>query len=64
MSYRAPVGVKVGKETVVVTSDFIFLRKGRTEIYVNVVGPSTENAQLGGARAARGEDAHRPGPAT
>ena len=46
VSYRAPVGVKVGKDTFVVTTDFILMRKGRTEVYVNVVGPSTENAQL------------------
>jgi hypothetical protein len=41
-SYRAPVGYKVGKQTVVVASDFVFLRKGRTEIYLNVTGPSND----------------------
>jgi hypothetical protein len=46
VAYRAPVGYKVGKQTVVVTSDFIFLRKGRSEIYLNVTGPSTDDDQL------------------
>ena len=46
VSYRAPVGYKVGKQTVIVTSDFVLLRKGRTEIYLNVTGPSTDDAQL------------------
>ncbi len=27
-------------------SDFVFLRKGRTEIYINVTGPSTAEDQL------------------
>jgi hypothetical protein len=44
VSYRAPVGYKVGKQTVIVASDFILLRKGRTEIYINVTGPSNEPA--------------------
>ena len=38
------MGYKVGKQTVVVASDFLLLRKGRTEIYVNVTGPSNEPA--------------------
>ena len=42
--YRAPVAYKVGKQTVVVASDFVFLRKGRTEIYLNVTGPSNDPA--------------------
>ena len=42
MRYRAPVAYKVGKQTVVVASDFVFLRKGRTEIYLNVTGPSND----------------------
>jgi hypothetical protein len=44
VSYRVPVGFKVGKQTVVVASDFLLLRKGRTEIYVNVTGPSNDAA--------------------
>jgi len=44
VSYRVPVGYKVGKQTVVVASDFLLLRKGRTEIYVNVTGPSNDAA--------------------
>jgi len=42
VSYRAPVGYKVGKQTVIVASDFILLRKGDTEIYINVTGPSND----------------------
>jgi hypothetical protein len=40
--YRAPVLFKVGKQSVIVASDFVFLRKGRTEIYLNVTGPSND----------------------
>jgi hypothetical protein len=40
--YRAPIAFKVGKQTVIVASDFVFLRKGRTEIYLNVTGPSND----------------------
>ena len=54
-SYRAPVGYKVGKQTVIVASDFVLLRKGRTEIYINVTGPSNEPA-LAGPREADRED--------
>jgi hypothetical protein len=46
VAYRAPVPYKVGNQTVVVTSDFVFIRKGDTEIYLNVVGPSTSDKQL------------------
>src|SRR5262249_28340008 len=42
VSYRAPVGYKVGKRTVIVASDFILLRKGGTETYINVTGPSND----------------------
>jgi hypothetical protein len=45
-AYRAPIGVKAGGKTVTVLSDFLFLRKGRTEIYVNVVAPSNNADQL------------------
>jgi hypothetical protein len=44
--YRAPIAVKSGGETVTVLSDFVLLRKGRTEIYLNVVAPSTDEAQV------------------
>jgi hypothetical protein len=46
VSYRVPIAIKVGSKSVVVNSDFIFLRKGRTEIYINVTAPSTEPAQV------------------
>ena len=46
VSYRVPVGYKVGKQTVVVASDFLLVRKGRTELYVNVTGPSDDPALL------------------
>ena len=46
VSYRAPIGYKIGKQTVPVISDFIFLRKGRTEIYINVTGPASAEDQL------------------
>jgi hypothetical protein len=46
VSYRAPIGVKSGGQTVTVLSDFVFLRKGRTEIYINVVAPSSAEKQL------------------
>jgi len=44
--YRAPIGVKSGNQTFTVLSDFVFLRKGRTEIYLNVVAPSTDEGQV------------------
>jgi hypothetical protein len=55
VAYRAPVGYKIGGKTFLVTSDFIFIRKGRTEIYINVTGPSSSEAQLTllGTRLAR-----------
>jgi hypothetical protein len=46
MSYRVPIAIKTGNQSVVVNSDFIFLRKGRTEAYVNVTAPSADDAQL------------------
>ncbi len=36
--YRIPLGIK--NQNVTVLSDFIMMRKGRTEIYLNVVAPS------------------------
>jgi hypothetical protein len=46
VSYRVPVAIKVGKQSVVVNSDYIFIRKGATEIYINVTAPSTNPAQV------------------
>ena len=46
VSYRAPIGYKIGGKTVPVTSDFVFVRKGRTEIYINVTAPSSAEDQL------------------
>jgi hypothetical protein len=44
--YRAPLGVKSGDQTLSVLSDFILMRKGRTEIYLNVVAPAADEDQL------------------
>jgi hypothetical protein len=44
--YRAPIVVKSGKQSFTVLSDFVFLRKGRTEIYLNVIAPSTDEQQV------------------
>jgi hypothetical protein len=46
VGYRELVGYRIGKQTVPVIADFVFLRKGRTEIYVNVVAPSSADEQL------------------
>ena len=46
VSYRETIGVKSGGKVQTVISDFVFLRKGRTEIYLNVVAPSTSVDQL------------------
>jgi hypothetical protein len=46
VSYRVPIAIKQDKQTVVVNSDFILMRKGRAEIYINVIAPSTDEAQL------------------
>jgi hypothetical protein len=46
VSYRAPVGFKVNGKIQSVISDFVFVRKGRTEIYLNVVAPSSAEEQL------------------
>jgi hypothetical protein len=42
VAYRVPIAVKVGAKSVLVNSDFILLRKGRTEIYMNVTAPSSD----------------------
>jgi hypothetical protein len=46
VSFRAPIGFKVGGKTQSVISDFVLLRKGRTEMYLNVVAPSSAEEQL------------------
>jgi hypothetical protein len=45
-AYRVPVVVKAGSQTVTVDADFIYLGVGRSLIYVNVVAPSVQEAQL------------------
>jgi len=44
--YRAPIGVKSGNQTFTILYDVLMLRKGRTEIYLNVVAPSTDEQQV------------------
>jgi hypothetical protein len=44
--FRTPLGVKSGDETVSVLADFILMRKGRHEIYLNVVAPASNEDQL------------------
>jgi hypothetical protein len=46
--YRVPLGVKSGNQTVSVLSDVLLLRKGRTEIYLNVISPADNEDQLTG----------------
>jgi len=46
VSYRVPVGFKSGGKVQTVLTDFVILRKGRTEIYLNVVAPSSAEDQL------------------
>jgi hypothetical protein len=46
--YRVPLGVKSGNQTVSVLSDVLMVRKGRTEIYLNVVAPADNEDQLTG----------------
>jgi hypothetical protein len=45
-AFRVPVAVKAGSETVTVDADFLYLGVGRSVIYVNVVAPSVQEAQL------------------
>jgi hypothetical protein len=45
-AFRVPIAVKSGGGTVTVDSDFIFLGIGPTQIYVNVIAPSIQEAQL------------------
>ena len=44
--FRAPIWVKSGGQTVTVLSDFIYLGKGRTQVYLNVVAPASSERQL------------------
>jgi len=44
--FRAPIGVKSGNQRFTVLSDFLLMRKGRTEIYLNVIAPSTDERQV------------------
>ena len=45
-AFRVPVAVKAGSRTVTVDADFIYLGVGRSLIYVNIVAPSVQEAQL------------------
>jgi hypothetical protein len=45
-AFRVPLDVKSGGQTVTVYSDFVFLNQGVTQIYLNVVAPSSLKAQL------------------
>jgi hypothetical protein len=45
-AFRVPVVVKAGSQTVTVDADFIYLGVGRSLIYVNIIAPSVQEAQL------------------
>lgn len=45
-AFRVPIAVKSGSGTVTVDADFLYLGVGRSQIYVNVVAPSVQEAQL------------------
>jgi hypothetical protein len=45
-AFRVPVAVKSGSGTVTVDADFIYLGVGRSQIYVNIIAPSVQEAQL------------------
>jgi hypothetical protein len=45
-AFRVPVAVKAGSQTVTVDADFLYLGAGRSLIYVNIVAPSVQEAQL------------------
>jgi hypothetical protein len=45
-AFRVPVAVKVSGKTVTVDSDYLFLGVGRSQVYVNVIAPSVQEAQL------------------
>ncbi|MEI8105077.1 MAG: hypothetical protein WCH31_04440 [Actinomycetes bacterium] len=44
--FRVVIAVKSGSTTVSVFADFGFFAKGRTEFFMNVVAPSTDESQL------------------
>jgi hypothetical protein len=44
--YRVPLKVKSGTQTVRVYNDFLFLSKGRTQLFVSLVAPSSLDDQL------------------
>jgi hypothetical protein len=46
VSYRVPVAIKDGSKTLILNADYIFLRKGRMEVYINVIAPSDDEASL------------------
>ena len=45
-AFRVPVAVKSGSRTVTVDADFLYLGAGRSLVYVNIVAPSVQEAQL------------------
>jgi len=45
-AFRVPIAVKVSGKNVVVDSDYLFLGVGRSQVYVNVIAPSVQEAQL------------------
>jgi hypothetical protein len=45
-AFRVPIVVKTGSQTVTVDADFIYLGVRRSQIYVNVIAPSVQEAQL------------------
>jgi hypothetical protein len=47
-AFRVPIAVKSGSQTVTVDADFIYLGVGRSLIYVNIIAPSVQEAQLPG----------------
>ena len=44
--YRTSIFDKVGKQTVVVLDDTLFLSKGRTQFWLNFIAPSTDQGPL------------------
>ncbi len=47
-AFRVPIAVKSGSQTLTVDADFVFLGVGRAQIYINVIAPSVQEAQLPG----------------
>ena len=44
--YRTTIAYKVGKQTVAVYDDTLMLAKGRTEVWLNFVAPSSDEVTL------------------